>query len=120
MSTWLNDEMLDKARAEELVDGLDLDRIAYCAACVFELAWAIHTGRKPHWQTVGRVADWTWYELKESLVVALVDARMREVRFADEALSDVREHGPRTAVVRAVVLRLAEGMAAEITHTPFE
>jgi hypothetical protein len=40
--------VLDKARAEELADGLDLDRVAYRAACVFELAWAIHTGRTPH------------------------------------------------------------------------
>src|SRR5215218_10762010 len=72
---WLNAGVLDKARAEELADGLDLDRVTYCAACVFELAWAIHTGHTPHWQTVARVARWTWAELEESLFAALVDAR---------------------------------------------
>jgi hypothetical protein len=109
--------VLDKARAEELADGLDLDRVTYCSACVFELAWAIHTGHDPHWQTVARVADWTWAELEESLFAALVDARMREVRFAEEGLRDLRERGHQTAVARAVVLRLAERMADEITHT---
>ena len=108
--------MLDKARAEELADGLDLDRVTYCAACVFELAWAIHTGHAPHWQTVARVADWTWAELEESLFAALVDARMREVRFAEDGLRDLRERGHRTAVARAVVLRLAERMADDYTY----
>jgi hypothetical protein len=109
--------VLDKARAEELAEGLDLDRVAYCAACVFELAWEIHVGRRPHWQTVARVAGWTWAELEESLLAALVDARMREVRFAEEGLRDLRERGHRNAVARAVVLRLAERMAGDITHT---
>jgi hypothetical protein len=71
--------MLDKARAEELVDGLDLDRVFACPACLFELAWEIHLGRTPHWQTVGRVAGWNW-----------------------------------------VVMRLAERMSEEITHTSLE
>jgi hypothetical protein len=48
--------------------------VTYCAACVFELAWAIHTGHAPHWQSVARVVDWTWAEMEESLFAALVDA----------------------------------------------
>ena len=112
--------MLDKARAEELVDGLDLDRVFACPACLFELAWEIHLGRTPHWQTVGRIADWNWDEMKESLFDAVLEARMREVRFTDEALSELREGGFRTAVARAVVLRLAERMTDDITHTSFE
>ena len=112
--------MLDKTRAQELAGGLDLDRLFYCPACVFEIAWSIHTGEPVHWQTLGRVADWTWGELEQSLVAALVDARMREVRFAEEGLRDVQEHGHRTAVARAVVLRLAQQMAVEITHTSKE
>jgi hypothetical protein len=51
--------MLDKGRAEELADGLDLDRVFYCSACVFEVAWAIRCGRAPHWQTLARVAERT-------------------------------------------------------------
>lgn len=113
---WLNSEMLDKARAEELADGLDLDLVGYCPACVFEVAWQIHCGRTVHWQTLGRIADWTWLEMEESLFAALVDARMREVRFAEEALQDLTERGHQTAVARAVVLRVAERMAEEIAE----
>lgn len=108
--------MLDKARAEELADGLDLEAVATCPACVFEVAWQIHTGRTPHWQTLARVADWTWPEMQESLFAALVEARMREVRFAEDGLRDLINHGHRTALARAVVLRLAERMAEEIAE----
>jgi hypothetical protein len=108
--------MLDKARAEELADGLELDGVFYCSACVFEVAWAIHTGQTPHWQTLARVADWTW-SMEESLFAAVIEARMREIRFAEEGLRDLHERGHRTAVARAVVLRLAERMADEMTHT---
>jgi hypothetical protein len=109
--------MLDRGRAEELADGLDLDRVFYCSGCVFEVAWAIRCGRAPHSQTLGKVAEWTWPEMEESLFDALIEARMREVRFAEEGLRDLREAGPRTAVARAVVLRLAERMADDFTHT---
>jgi hypothetical protein len=104
--------VLDKTRAEELADGLDLDHVFYCSACVFEVAWPIHTGETPHWQTLARVADWSWTEMEESLFAAVIEARMREVRFAEEGLRDLQKRGHRTAVVRAVVLRLAERMAA--------
>jgi hypothetical protein len=49
-------------------------------------------------------------------LLALVDARMREVRFAEQALQDVTERGHRTAVARAVVLRVAARMAEEIAE----
>ena len=113
---WLNGVVLDKARAEELADCLDLDGLFACPACLFELAWEIHVGRALHWQTIGRVADWVWPELEESLFAAVVEARMREVRFAEEGLRDLRDHGPRTAVARAVVLRLAERTSTSL-HT---
>lgn len=106
--------MLDRARAEELVDGLDLDQVFACEACLFEIGWAIHTGKVPHWQTLGRVASWTWSEMEESLFRAVVEARMREVHFAEEGLSDLRERGHRTALARAVVLRLGARIADEI------
>jgi hypothetical protein len=109
--------VLDKARAEELADGLDLERVFACPACLCDIAWAIHTGKTPHWQTLARVSDWSWAEMEESLLRAVLEARMREVRFAEEGLRDLRERGHRTAVARAVVLRLAERMTDEMTHT---
>jgi hypothetical protein len=106
--------VLDRARAAELVDGLDLDQVVACQACLFEIGWAIHTGTVPHWQALGRVAAWTWPEMEESLFGAVVEARMREVRFAEEGLRDLRERGHRTALARAVVLRLGARIADEI------
>ena len=106
--------MLDKARAEELADGLDLDLVAYCRACVFEVAWELHCGRPVHWQTLARVADWTWPEMAASLEAAVVQARMREVRFAEDGLADLREREHRSPLARAVVQRLAESLAAEL------
>ena len=112
--------MLDKARAEEFAGGLDLDRVFACTLCLLELAWELRRGRTPHWQTIARVADWVWPEMEASLFEAVVEARMLEVRFAEEALRDLRDHGHRTAVARAVVLRLAGRIADEITHTSYD
>jgi hypothetical protein len=106
--------VLDRARAEERVDGVDLDQVFACQACLFEIGWAIHTGQVPPWQTLGRVASWTWPEMEESLFGAVIEARMREVRFAEEGLRDLRERGHRTALARAVVLRLGARIADEI------
>jgi hypothetical protein len=112
--------VLDKTRAEELADGLDLAGVFACPACLLEAAFEIRAGRTPHWQTLARLADWVWPEMEESLFAAVVEARMREVRFAEEGLRDLRDHGDRTAVARAVVLRLAQRIADEITHTSYE
>jgi hypothetical protein len=45
---------------------------------------------------------------------------MREVRFAEEGLDDLRRCGHATALARAVVLHVAEQIADEITHTSFD
>jgi hypothetical protein len=65
--------MLDKARAEELADGLDLERVFACPACLCY-------GRRSPASRIGLA------EVKESLFAAVIDARMREVRFAEEVL----------------------------------
>ncbi len=112
--------MLDKARADQLADALALDEIAACSLCLLELAWQIRDGCAPHWQTVARIADWVWPEIAGALARAVVDARMRELPFAEDALRDLRERGHRSPLARAVVLRLAEDLAQELTHTSDE
>lgn len=109
--------MLDKARADEFAEALALDEVAACPLCLLELAWDIRDGKTPHWQTVARVASWTWPEISESLVAAVVEARMREVPSAEDALRDLREREDRTPLARAVVLRLAAELAGDLTHT---
>jgi hypothetical protein len=102
--------VLDSLRAKQL----ELDDVAACAACLFELAWRIHEGERLHWQTVAATARVVWPEMGPTLELAVVDARMREVHDAEVALRELRGRGPNGRVARAVVLRLAEEMAAEI------
>lgn len=109
--------MLDKARADQFADALALDEIVACPLCLLELAWEIRDGKSPHWQTVARTASWVWPELRESLLSVVVEARMRELPYAEDALRDLREREDQSPLARAVVLRLAGVMADELTHT---
>lgn len=106
--------MLDKARAEQLAEELDTDSVFACSACLFDLAWSIYQGERLHWQTIGATARTTWFEMAASLEAAVVEARMREVPFAEDGLADLRERTFQSALARAVVHRLAVGMAEEI------
>lgn len=102
----------DAARA--FVDELDLDGVIACPACLFGLAWKMHEGTRIHPQTVTATATWTWDEVEPGLYDAVVNARMREVPGAEDALRDLDERGPRGAVARVVVERLARDIADEI------
>jgi phosphoglycolate phosphatase-like HAD superfamily hydrolase len=109
----INTSVLDKRAAEELVRQLKLDAIPVCPMCLFDLAWQIHQGKPRHPATVARTADWVWPELEEGLREAVVEARMREVAGAEDALGDLESRGWRSPLVRAVVERLAQQMADE-------
>jgi hypothetical protein len=113
LSVWLNVGMTtDAARA--LVDELDLGGVFVCPACLFDLAWKMHTGMRLHPQTVTATAGWTWDEVEPGLREAVVEARMREVPCAEDALRDLDQRGPRGALARIVVERLARDIADEI------
>lgn len=102
----------DAARA--FVDELDLGGVFACPACLFDLAWKMQKGTRMHPQTVTATAGWTWDEVEPGLREAVVEARMREVPGAEDALRDLDERGPRGALVRIVVERLAREIANEI------
>ena len=106
------DVTTDAARA--FVAELDLDGVFACPACLFDLAWKMHRGDRIYPQTVTATASWTWDEVKPGLYDAVVDARMREVLGAEDALRDLDERGFRGAVARIVVERLARDIADEI------
>jgi hypothetical protein len=112
----LNTHVLESARAKELIEAVDLARVFACPACLFELAWRIHKGERLHWQTIAATARLDWPEMAPTLELSLVEARMREVHDAEEALRDLRERGSESTVARAAVACLAERMAAEITE----
>jgi hypothetical protein len=113
----LNEVVLSERTAAEFIDELDLDRLGACSMCLFDLAWTLREGRRPTHGLVNRTADWVWLEIEESLTSAVVRARMREVPHAEDALYDLELNGWEGILVRAVVLRLASEMAAEMSRS---
>jgi hypothetical protein len=53
----LNCGMLDKDRARELADGLDLDLVRYCPGCVFEREGGHRTAVAVRWWFVWQ-SEW--------------------------------------------------------------
>jgi hypothetical protein len=111
---------VDKRAAQEFVLQLDVETIPVCAMCLFDVAWPMSQGRRVHPSTVTRTVRWIWLESEDAFRAALVRARMRELPGAEDALRDLEQHGVRSAVVRAIVVRHAELMAEEIAerHPP--
>ncbi len=107
---------MDRRAAQEFVRELDLAALPACPMCLFELAWATYEGKRVHPSTVTRTVNWVWLEIEDALRAAVVHARMREVPGAEDALHDLDRKGARSALVRAVVVRLADLMAEEIAE----
>ena len=55
-----------------------------------------------------------WADIREAVGAAVVEARMREVPHAEDALRDLAERGPRGIVAHHVLGRLAEALADEL------
>jgi hypothetical protein len=100
--------------ALQLAGEIDLDGVPICAMCLFDLAWAIHSGRKPSRGLVKRTVNWVWSESGEAVKEVVVRARMEERPFAEEALHDLELNGSHGRFAEAVVSRLALEMAAEM------
>jgi hypothetical protein len=111
--------MLDEAAIDDVLGRIDLAALGACPLCLFDLAWAIHSGRPPRavanelriaTHGVGR-------EIEGPLRVALARLRMRGVEAAGDALADLETHGWRSRVVWRVVERLASAMADEMAQS---
>ena len=100
--------------ARELAETLDLEGVPVCAACLLELAWKIRDGERIWPATVTHIAGWIWGESGEAIHAAVVRARMQEVPFAEDALSELAEKGFRSSFARALVLRLARELADDL------
>jgi len=100
----------------ELAAGLDLDvnTIRICHACLSYVSFPLDDGDLARARREARrMAFDLWHEgLAEPLLEALDRARGEGLHGAEAALLDVREQGPRSPVVRAVVLRLVGDLAA--------
>jgi hypothetical protein len=101
--------------ARRFVFELDLDvgRLPICLACLSFVSFAVDEGN-PH-KIAGATRRMTpdlWAEgLELPAWTALEDARDRGVDGADEAIADVLERGPHSAVARAIVRRLGEQLS---------
>ena len=113
---WLNRRVLSERTAAELIEAIDLDSLGACPLCLFDLAWQLHVGSVPSRGLVNRTTDWVWLEIDESLRQAVVRLRMQEVPHAEDALYDLELNGSDGVLARAVVVRLAFGLAAELSR----
>jgi len=101
--------------ALQLAAEIDLTGVPVCPACLLELAWKIRDGDKPSHGLIARTTDWIWMESGDAVKDAVLRARMEERPFAEEALRDLELNGWRGKFAEAVVLRLAQGLAEEMT-----
>lgn len=100
---------------EALVAALDLDvnAIGICHACLSFVSVPLDGGDEREAKRQARtMTPWLWEEgLAEPAVAAVRKARAGGVPGADLALADLERAGARSAVARAVVLRLAADLA---------
>jgi hypothetical protein len=101
--------------ALELAAEIDLDGVPTCPLCLLELAVEIQQGRQPSRALVKRTVDWVWMESGEAVRELVVRARKQERSGAEEALRDLELNGWRGRFAEAVVWRLAQQLADEIS-----
>jgi hypothetical protein len=101
--------------AFQLAAEIDLDGVPTCPLCLLELAMEIHEGRVPSRGLVSRTVDWVWMESGQAVRELVVRARMQERPGAEEALRDLELNGWRGRFAEAVVWRLAQQLADEIS-----
>lgn len=104
--------------AKQLAEGLELElhSAGVCLACLTFVAFPLDSGDERKARGAARAfASDLWAEgLELTATLALETARRDGVAHAEEAIADVRRHGARSVVVRAIVWRLAELMVEEL------
>ena len=105
--------LLSTTRAAALVAELDLSLAGVCLACLSFVSFAVEDGDE---REVGRqvraMTPDLWADGLDVQALAAVRAACgRGVRDGPEALAELEAHGARSAVARAIVLRLAEQLA---------
>lgn len=113
---------LGPARAQTLVDALDLrlHDTGICYACLSFVSFAIDEGDEQKVRSeLLDMAGPLWNEgLALPTRAALERARRAGVPDAVPAIAEIERHGHRSAVVRAVVRRLAGELLAEMRLPP--
>ena len=98
----------------ELAHELDLGDVPTCPLCLLDLAMEIKQGHRPSRSLVKRTTDWVWMESGEAVKAVVVQARMEEKPFAEEALRDLELNGWHGRFAETIVWRLACELAEEL------
>lgn len=108
---------VDAEQLSELARRLDLDvnAVGICHACLSFVSFPLDLGDEAEVRRALRhFAPILWSEgLALPVQVALERARRDAVPGADEAIADVRARGPRAAIVRPLIRRLAADLNRE-------
>lgn len=111
---------MEPGAAKELAERLELDLYAagVCLPCLTFVAFPLDSGDERTARREARtLAPDLWAEgLELTTMVALETARRNGVARATEAIEEVRRDGCRSAVVRAIVWRLAELMVEDMAQ----
>jgi hypothetical protein len=106
--------VLDKRAATDFVRQLDLVGLNACPLCLLDVALQIRAAGSPSTGLLQQTASMVWPEIEDDLMHAVIEARMREVHGAEQALHDLEERAWRTPLVRAVVAELAQRVVDEM------
>jgi len=110
--------VLTDARAASLAERLDLDVITsgVCLLCLTFVAFPLDSGDEGiARREARRLAPLLWEEgLELATLLALESAKNDSIEAACEAIEDVSRQGPRSAVVRAIVWRLAQQLVEDM------
>jgi hypothetical protein len=104
--------------AKELAEALELElsSAGVCLACLTFVAFPLDSGdERTARREARKLAPDLWAEgLELTALLALETARRDGVPNVGEAIEEVQRDGPRSAVVRAIVWRLAELMVEDL------
>lgn len=106
-----------KSRADAVAASLDLDLDeGICFACLSFVSMALDKGDPAEIEReTRRMTPDLWADgLSAQALRAVRPACMRGVPDAEDALADLEQHGGRSSVARAIVLRLAEELSRRV------
>ena len=114
--------IVNDARATALAERLELDVMTsgVCLPCLSFAAFPLDSGdEQKARREARRLTPQLWGEgLELATLLALERAKTDGVECASAAIAEVRQHGPRSAVVRAIVWRLAQQLVEDMRRRP--
>jgi hypothetical protein len=108
---------LSPIQAAALAERLEIPFDGICLACLSFVSSAVHTGDEGDVRLwVRRMTPDLWHDGLDEIAQRHVGAAAADDAEAAEALADLERDGPRSAMARAIVLELAQRLAAEETR----